>query len=358
MGSEQPNVYFISLTSDSDVSTTREKIAELCSRAGFPDFVASGETVALKTHFGEAGNRTHLRPHHIRPVVDLIKKSGGKPYLTETSVLYKSRRSNALDHILLAYEHGFTFEATGAPIIMSDGFLGNWERQVAINGEYYREVSVSGDSLSPDRLFIISHMTGHLLSGFGAALKNLGMGLSSRKGKLNQHSGVAPRITKACILCGACIKWCPEEAVIEKEKKAFIIKEKCIGCGECIAVCKPGAVAFSWDASSEDMQKKMVEHAYGIFLERKGRMAFINFLISMTRDCDCMSSDDTIIKDIGVLASFDPVAIDRASLDLTVQGDGRNLSNISYPPHDPLIQIRYAEKLGMGKQDYRLINIE
>ena len=182
--------------------------------------------------------------------------------------------------------------------------------------------------------------------------------MSSRKGKLNQHSEIAPSIKAAkCDYCKTCLKWCPENCIVEKEEKAFIIEEKCIGCGECLALCQQDAVKFSWDASSHNLQKKMVEHAYGVFCEKKGSLAFMNFLVNMTKDCDCMKSKEKFIKDIGILASFDPVALDTATLDLTRKHNKDNLSKLAYPNVDPMIQIHHAEKLGMGTSGFRLVEI-
>ena len=351
-------VYFARVSGSDDNSSIEDRICLLFNRIGFNDFVQKGDMVAIKTHFGEKGNSTHIQANHIKQLVIKIKESGGKPYLTETSVLYKSPRSNALDHILIAFDHGFTYEKVGAPIIMADGFLGNWEREVHIKGEFYEKVSIAGDLISANKIFIVSHATGHLLAGFGAALKNMGMGLSSRKGKLDQHSHTAPFVSKKkCNFCKLCIKWCPEDAIIEKDEKAFIIKERCIGCGECVAICKQDAVGFSWDATSEDLQKRMVEHALGVVRAKQGGVACINFLINMTKDCDCMPSKETFIDDIGILASFDPVAIDMATLDLTKKYNQENISKLSYPEYDPMIQLNHAEKLGMGSTHYTLIEI-
>jgi uncharacterized Fe-S center protein len=358
MKKNSSDVYFIRVNENEREPAIEEKVILLYENAGFDSFIKKNDIVAIKTHFGEMGNTTHIKANYIRQIVKKVKENGGKPYLTETSVLYKGNRSNALSHILLAFEHGFSYENVGAPIIMSDGFLGNWEREVKINGEYYDSVSVAGDSISADKLLVVSHTTGHMLAGFGAAFKNMGMGLSSRKGKLDQHSQVAPSIDRhTCTFCGQCIKWCPENAIIEKNEKAFILDEKCIGCGECIAVCKPGAVKFQWDSTSEMLQKKMVEHAYGIFVEKRGSIAYINFLLSMTSDCDCMAPKKKFLDDIGILASFDPVAIDLATLDLTKQYHGDNISKLAFPHLDPMIQIDHAKKLGMGNTSYKIIEI-
>lgn len=350
-------VYFVGVAENDTL--LEAKIARIYSAAGFDAFVSQGETVAIKTHFGEKGNNTHISARHIRQIVDRVKAAGGRPYLTETSVLYRGRRSNALDHILLAFEHGFTYTAVGAPILMADGFLGNWQREVEINGEFYQSVPVAGDALVPDKLFVVSHATGHMITGMGAALKNLGMGLSSRKGKLNQHSQLSPKVKpQFCTNCGECYQWCPADAIEERDQQAFIVVEKCIGCGECLTVCHFEAIAVAWDASSEVLQKKMVEHALGVFKSKEGRIAFLTFLTSMTRDCDCVASSEKCIGDIGIVASFDPVALDMAALDITARrADGQTLAKLSYPQRDPMVQLAHASKLGMGSIDYDLVEV-
>lgn len=359
MADKPSDVYFIQVNDDESADAMEEKVNRLYDATSISSLIKESSIVSIKTHFGEKGNKTHLKPEQIKPFVNKVKMSGGKPFLTETSVLYKGSRSNALDHILLAFEHGFTFENMGAPIIMADGFLGVWEREITINGDYYEKVGIAGDAIAPDVLLIISHATGHVLSGLGAAIKNLGMGLSSRMGKLNQHSEVAPQVDKLeCDFCKTCMKWCPENCIIEEGDVAYIVEEKCIGCGECIAVCKPGAVKFSWDASSESMQKKMVEHAFGVYCEKKDNMAFVNFLTNMTKDCDCMKSKEKMIPDIGILASFDPIALDMATIDLTSQRNQESLPKLAFPELNPYVQIDHAVKLGMGSREYNLIEID
>jgi len=358
MLSKRSVVYFAAVKDGEDDKYIRNAIRSLYEAAGIDKFIENKDLVAVKTHFGEKGNVTYLKPVYLRTLVDRIKKSGGRPYLTETSVLYKSQRSNALSHILLAFEHGFTFEAIGAPIIMSDGFLGNWEKEIEIGGEYYDKVCIAGDAIAPDKLFLVSHVTGHMISGMGAAFKNMGMGLSSRKGKLDQHSQVAPTIkAELCDFCKLCIKWCPEDAIIEQAEKAFIVAEKCIGCGECLTVCKPGAVTLRWDATSEILQKKMVEHAYGLYREKKDDLIYFNFMLNMTKDCDCMASKEKMVGDLGILVSHDPVAIEKATLDLTAKAYQKNIGQLAFPQHDPMIQINHAIKLGMGNPDYELVTV-
>ena len=206
---------------------------------------------------------------------------------------------------------------------------------------------------------MFSHPTGHILAGIGAAIKNLGMGLSSRKGKLQQHSSIKPSIDKEkCTFCRECIKWCPVDAIIEVNGKAFIQNDICIGCGECLAVCKFHAVKFNWGVQSDDIQCRIAEYALGVMMSKKGRSLFINVLTDMTKECDCMSiKQKPIIGDIGILASIDPLAIDQATLDLTKQINSKSLGEISYPKLDANIQLEHAAKIGLGSRKYKLIEV-
>ncbi len=258
-----------------------------------------------------------------------------------------------------AEKHGFTIKRTGAPFIMADGLRGDTERKVVINGLVYKEVDIAGEILAADALIAVSHPTGHIGCGFGACIKNLGMGLSSRKGKLRQHSSVKPKIKAAiCVNCGMCIKWCPENAIIEQGEKAFIITEKCIGCGECLAVCNFDAVNYNWGVESAGLQKSIAEHALGVIKDKEGKGLFINVLVNMTRECDCMNVKQTpFIPDIGVLASNDPVAIDQATLDLTEKNSKVNIGKASFPHLDPSIQLEHGEKIGLGSREYELISV-
>lgn len=312
--------------------------------------------MAIKLHVGERDNDTHVCPDLVKPFVSRVKRNGALPFLTETSTLYKGRRSNAVDHIIQAFDHGFTYEKTGAPFIMADGLSGNTEIEVSIGGLIFQKVSVAREIVFADALITISHPTGHMAMGLGAALKNLGMGLSSRMGKLRQHSSVKPYVDdKACTFCRKCMQWCPADAIVEQQEKAFILSEKCIGCGECLSLCNYDAIRYNWGVESADLQKRVAEHALGVVLNKRQRCLFFNFLIDMTQGCDCMGNrQKRIMPDVGILASPDPVAIDQATLDLTARRHGENLVQKSEPGLNPAIQLEHAEKIGLGKRAYEL----
>ncbi|MFQ6617105.1 MAG: DUF362 domain-containing protein [Fidelibacterota bacterium] len=353
------NVYFVELSSDEPASTINEKLRALFLEAGLNGCVDNHDVVAVKVHFGEKGNETFIKPSMIRPVVDEIKLCGGIPFLTDTNTLYRGQRDNAISHIKLAHEHGFTLENVGAPVIIADGLLGRNEVEVEINGKYHDTVSIAEEAATANAAIIISHATGHIACGYGGTIKNIGMGFSSRMGKLMQHSKTLPEIVKQrCNSCGVCIKWCPEEAILMEDDGAFIVSLECIHCGECLAVCRQEAVRFSWNRSSEDLQMRIAEHAYGVIKNKPGKVGYITFLISITKDCDCLNRKMTpILADIGVLAGKDPVAVDAAVLDLTKQNGGKDLASLSYPGIKPDVQLEHGEMIGMGTRSYNLIKL-
>lgn len=352
-------VYFIKLQDGASSQAQVDALEKLYAAGGFDKIVAKRDFVAVKMHVGEKNNTTHIRPELIKAVVDHAKAAGGQPFLTETSTLYKGERENAVKHIMHAHRHGFGIDRVGAPFIMADGLTGNTEYEVQIDGELHKSVKVAREIMSADAMIVVSHPTGHPATGLGACIKNLGMGLASRMGKMREHSAMMPEIDAAkCRYCQKCMQWCPQEAIVEKADKAFILAEKCIGCGECLAVCRFDAVKYDWNAESGTTQKSMAEHAYGIVKGKKGKCLFINVMVDMTHDCDCFSvKQEKMIPDIGILASVDPVAVDKATLDLTAQNHGKTLAELAYAHHDAMIQLRHAVKVGMGGLEYELVEI-
>jgi uncharacterized Fe-S center protein len=353
----KPKVYFIELKDGAEPHEQAEAIKKLYNSAGVSDIISEHDFVAIKVHAGEKGNITHMKPEVVKAVVDEVKAKGGLAFLTETSTLYKGERSNAVKHLLHAHNTGFGIENTGAPFIMSDGLLGNSEGEVTINGELHETVQVAGEIIGTDVILSISHVTGHIVTGLGGCIKNIGMGLSSRKGKRQQHASMHPSIKDSCILCKKCMSWCPEHAIIEKNNKAWIIQEKCVGCGECLAVCRYDSVAFDWGAEAGYTQKSMTEHALGAVKGKK--CFFFNLMVDMTKDCDCFGTvQKKIIPDIGILASNDPVAVDMATLDMTLKKNTNNLAQIAYGNQNALIQIDHGVKIGLGSKEYELVMVK
>jgi len=353
------NIFFMPLNSYEKLATIQEKIKKLYEYARCDTCFENNDHVALKIHFGEKKNTTHVSPDYVLPIAEKIKKKGGKPFLTDTNVLYKSSRSDAVSHLLLAYDHGFTIDRCGAPVIITDGLRGSNEIEVEINGKLFNKVSIATEAITSNALFVITHVTGHMGTGLGGAIKNLGMGLASRKGKLRQHSSVKPWIVATqCTACQECIRWCPEGAIELIENAAVIQKKRCIGCGECVTVCRFNAVKYNWQTSNDELQRKIAEHALGATIHKKNKLVCFNFLVSVTKDCDCVGQvQQPIFPDIGVLAGRDPVAIDKASLDLIHRFTGNKLVAQSYPNIDETIQLVHGQEIGLGSMDYQLIEI-
>ncbi|MCF7861277.1 DUF362 domain-containing protein [Candidatus Woesearchaeota archaeon] len=348
-------------------------------------FLTKGMIVGVKLHFGEYGNTTFLRPVFIRKIVDLIKDNGSRPFLTDTNTLYVGRRRNSVDHIELANLHGFSYSSVNAPIIIADGVFGTNSSEIKINEgiesgssdspnsnnipKHYAKVKIARDIAEIESMIVVSHFKGHMASGFGGAIKNLSMGCSCIAGKQQMHSDIKPTVNETkCTACGICGHHCPANA-ITFSPKAEIDHTKCIGCSECSGRCQYNAINIRWDSSSEKLQEKMAEYALGT-VKTKKNLTFINFLMDITPDCDCWnSSAQSIVPNIGILASSDPVAIDQASYDLVNQQIGNKNSQLEHNhasgsdkfrglrDYDPTVQIKHAEKLGLGTRKYELVKI-
>jgi len=354
----ESKVYLIQLQDGASAKEQAKAIGKLYETAGVSRCISKRDLVAIKVHVGEKGNTTHLKPEIVAELVRRIKKGRAFPFLTETATLYRGQRENAVKHILLAHGHGFSIEKVGAPFILADGLVGNTEAEVRL--PQGGSVKVAREILAADSLLVVSHATGHPGTGMGGCIKNLGMGLASRAGKMRQHSALMPEvIVERCENCGKCRKWCPTEAILEREGVSYILRERCIGCGECIAVCRFDAVKYDFGRESPELQRRMATHAMGVILGKKGKCFFFNVLMDMTKDCDCFNvPQKKILPDIGIAASSDPVALDKATLDLVSERAGADLGALSYPKLDPMVQILEAERLGMGSSRYELEVVE
>lgn len=316
------------------------------------------EFVAVKLHFGDKDNETCVPPEALCPVIEHFQAKDAHVFLTETATLYKGVRMNAVVHLKHAIEQGFTYEKLGAPIICADGLSGDSEVAVEIPGKLFEEVFIAREARMADFIFVLSHMTGHMLTGFGGTIKNLGMGLASRKGKMRQHSSMSPKVKKEnCTLCKKCFDWCPVEAISQEGNVASIDEHTCIGCGECLSVCRFDAIAYDWAADGKWMSRAMAEHALGAVYHK--RAFYMMDCCSMTQQCDCVPfSQEKLIPDLGVLASWDPVALDQAALELTKKEKGKDLSQLAFPDVDGELQIVHAEEIGLGNRTYELIEVE
>lgn len=283
------------------------------------------------------------------------------PFLTDANTIYAGERSDAVRHLALAHNHGFTFKNCGADVIIADGLRGNSYMEVEIVKKHFKKVKIARSIHYADALILATHFKGHLLTGFGGTLKNTGMGCGARPGKYEMHDSVVPEFDpKDCTGCGNCVKWCGSGALSLAEgngkKKISFDKDKCSGCSECFIACNQGVFKMPWDNSSDIVQEKMVEYAYGVLKEKKYKVLCINFINSVTKECDCFSKKTApLVPDVGVLISEDPVAIDKASVDLVNEVGKKDVFKNVYPHVNWDIQLKYAEKLGLGTTKYELI---
>lgn len=349
------------------------KMVKLLDRVDLKMRIPSRALVAIKLHFGEKGNLAFIRPNFIRVVVDQVKALGALPFLTDANTLYVGTRGDSVSHLTTAIENGFAYAVVGAPLVIADGLRGASSKRVRIDQAILKFAYVGMEIAEADALISVAHFKGHELSGFGGTIKNLGMGCASRQGKLVQHSGLSPKVTrKKCVACGQCVEHCAQKAISIQEEKARINAQKCVGCGECILICPNQAIDIQWNADMALFQKKMVECAYAVLKDKQGKAVFLNFLTHISPACDCYPHNDApIVQDLGILASTDPVAIDQAAVDMVnrqVGLEGTSLvSNKAagedkfrgiYPQVDWGVQLEYAEKLGLGSRAYELVHVK
>lgn len=397
MTTDTAKVYFTNLRTHGRESQL-DKLKRLIYRAGIDQIDFENKFVAIKIHFGELGNLSFLRPNYARAVADVVKELGGKPFLTDCNTLYVGSRKNALEHIDTAYQNGFTPYATGCQVIIADGIKGTDEALVPVkNGEYVKEAKIGHALMDADIVISLTHFKGHEQAGFGGAMKNLGMGGGSRAGKMEQHAAGKPSVNGGrCIGCHACEKICAHGAFSFDEVRehttasgktrevhvASIDHDRCVGCGRCIGVCNQDAICPDYDAAADVLNYKIAEYTQAIVQDRP------NFHISLAMDispnCDCHAENDTpIIGDIGMFASFDPVAIDQACADaamaqaplpntvLTESAEKMEREHehlhgeqahdpfcITHPDTDWRACIAHAEKIGLGTSKYELIEVK
>lgn len=345
-----------------------ERVDRLFEKAGFADLIDEGDLVAVKVHFGERGNTAFLSPLYARRVVDKIKEAGGKPFLTDANTLYAGSRANAVEHLVTAIENGFSYATVGAPLVIADGLNGHDYIEVEIGGKHFDKVKIGSAISEADAVIALTHVKGHEASGFGGAIKNLGMGSGCRSGKQVMHSDLLPSIDpETCSACERCAEWCPAEA-ITVASAATIDYEKCLGCAECTVTCPNGAIAINWKSDPGVFQEKMAEYALGVIKGKEGKVGFMNFVIDVVPDCDCWSWNDApIVPDIGIVASKDIVAADQASVDLVNAAEGIKGSRLSDPGAedkfglltgvDWTVQLAHAEMMGLGSRSYELIRV-
>lgn len=366
-------VYFTDARTHGWRNSMPAKVGRLFDAAGFRNCLPSGGLAAVKLHFGEQGGHLFVSPVFARAVVDKVRECGASPFLSDTNTLYSGSRKNAVVHAGTASLHGFGPSVTDAPVIIADGLLGKDERLVEIGLKHFKKARIASAFAEADALIVLSHFKGHVMAGFGGAVKNLAMGCASVSGKREQHCTRQVVTPEKCVGCGLCAEACPEKAITLKQGKAVISKKLCSGCGECMAICPKGAVDLDWETDIGEFSERVAEYAYAAAKRYavKGRAAYFNFLLHITPECDCVPwSDAPIVPDIGILASCDPVALDKASFDLVRESVGLNNTALKsgrgagedkfkamFSGTMPERQLSYGAEIGLGSLDYELVRI-
>lgn len=350
---------------------TESKIQALCTAAFLETMVSEGDLTAVKVHFGERGNDAFVSALHVAGIVHQVKNAGAKPFLTDTNTLYLGGRRNAIDHIETALSHGFCYPVTECPIIIADGLRGTNAKEVEVYGKHFDSVKIAADIVAADSMVVVSHFKGHEVAGFGGVLKNLGMGCAAGEGKREQHTTRTFLKKDTCITCGACINACPEFCISLGGKEIVIDLEHCIGCLMCMNTCPKHAIDIDWKDDGTVFVERIIEYAAGAVANKTGKAFYINFLTNITPHCDCTPWNDIpIVPDIGILASRDPVALDKACYDQVNNAEGIFGSLLPdhhhegeekftrvWPGTQPELQFTYAEEMGLGQAEYRLKEI-
>ena len=375
---EKANVYFTDFHTIANGDGLAAKLKKLIRAAGIGQIDMEGKFAAIKMHFGELGNLSFLRPNYARAVADVVKELGGMPYLTDCNTLYPGSRKNALEHLYCAWENGFTPLTVGCPILIGDGLKGTDEVAVpVVGGEYVTEAKIGRAVMDADVFISLSHFKGHEMAGFGGAIKNIGMGCGSRAGKQEQHANGQPSVDESlCRGCRRCQKQCANNGLVfhEATHTMYVDPNHCVGCGRCVESCSFGALSFQSDAVCQLLNRRMAEYAKAVI---DGRPNFhISLVVDISPNCDCHGENDVpILPDIGMFASFDPLALDQACVDACLAAEpmpgsqlARHLAEPGFVDHHDHFTnstpesewrscLEHAEKIGLGTRSYQLITV-
>lgn len=375
---EKAKVYFTDFRTPYGGDTMPGKLKKLIRKAGIDQLNLEGQFVAIKIHFGELGNVSYLRPNYARAVVDVVKELGGKPFLTDCNTLYPGSRKNALEHLYCAWENGFTPLTVGCPILIGDGLKGTDDIEVPVRGgEYVKNAKIGRAVMDADVIISMTHFKGHEATGFGGALKNLGMGCGSRAGKKEQHNnGKAYVQQEICRGCRRCMRECANNGLVfdPETRKMHVDKEHCVGCGRCVGACNFDAIDFEDPNSNQMLNYRIAEYAKAVV---DGRPQFhISLVMDISPNCDCHGENDApILPDVGMFASFDPLALDQACVDACMKCEPLPNSQLGEHMRDPHFVdhhdhftnstpesewqscLSHAEKIGLGTRDYELIRL-
>ncbi|HAH20179.1 MAG: hypothetical protein A2Y00_10435 [Omnitrophica WOR_2 bacterium GWF2_43_52] len=350
------DVYLIKVAS-SDIENRITALKKLLHAISPFSVYAKNELVPVKLTIGDSSCVYNVSPELVKVVVSEIKKKQAKPFLFDTSVIYHGERQNALDHLNLAQYKGFSHSKVGAPFLIADGLLGQDGKEFEIGSKYLKKIKVPSFIGMLDSLVVLTHATGHILSIYAGALKNVAMGMSSRSTKQMQHSSLKPKVTaKKCNSCDCCLIACPAQAITHKDGKAFINEEMCIGCSECLCACKFDAIGVNWHEDVDVFCKRMVEVAGCILAQFKHKF-FITFALDITKECDCISdkNEKMAASDIGILASRDIVSLDKATADLVGEDKKAHYLQKSKGVYEKM--FAYAAENGLGNLEYNLITL-
>ena len=375
---EKAKVYFTDFRTVPFGDGLPAKLKKLIRKAGIGSIDMDGKFVAIKMHFGELGNISYLRPNYARAVVEVVKELGGKPFLTDCNTMYPGSRKNALEHLECAWENGFTPLTVGCPILIGDGLKGTDDVAVPVaGGEYVKEARIGRAIMDADVFISLTHFKGHEMTGFGGTIKNIGMGCGSRAGKKEQHSSGKPHIEpNACRGCRKCQRECANGGLVfdEASRKMHVNQENCVGCGRCLGACNFDAIEFDNDDANALLNCRMAEYTKAVV---DGRPGFhISLIVDVSPNCDCHCENDApILPNLGMLASFDPLALDQACVDLCMQAspmaNSQLADNLKKPGFadwgDPFTNstpesewrscLEHAEKIGLGSREYELIRL-
>lgn len=375
---EKSKVYFTDFRCEVDEGPAT-KLSRLIDKAGLGAMDLEGKFVAIKMHFGELGNMSYLRPNYARAVVDYVIAHGGKPFLTDCNTLYPGSRKNALEHLYCAWENGFTPLTVGCPVIIGDGLKGTDDIAVPVHGgEYVKEAKIGHAIMDADAFISLTHFKGHEMTGFGGAIKNIGMGCGSRAGKKDQHcNGQAIIDPEKCRGCKRCLRECANDGLVydEVNKKMTINADNCVGCGRCIGACNFDAIDFAHNAAVAELNCRMAEYAKAVV---DGRPNFhISLVVDVSPTCDCHSGNDApMLPDVGMFASTDPLAIDQACVDACLKQEPlpntlltEQMAKEDFCDHHDHFEnvtpnaeyktcLAHAAKIGLGNREYELITVK
>ena len=371
-------VYFTDFHTEAYGDGLPTKLKKLIKKAGIQELDLEGKFVAIKMHFGELGNISYLRPNYARAVVDVVKELGGKPFLTDCNTMYPGSRKNALEHLECAWENGFTPLTVGCPILIGDGLKGTDDVEVpVVGGEYVDKAKIGRAIMDADVFISLSHFKGHEMTGFGGAIKNIGMGCGSRAGKKEQHASGKPKISATrCRGCMRCQKECANNGLVfnPETKKMTVDEQNCVGCGRCLGACNFDAIYFTNDNAQAALNCRMAEYTKAVI---DGRPNFhISLVVDVAPNCDCHAENDIpILPNIGMFASFDPLALDQACVDACLAATPMPGSQLAKHLADPNFHdhhdhftnstpesewpscLEHAEKIGLGSREYELIEM-